>query len=158
VKSGLSSWFALWHRRYRVELIGLILAGTLASVFVYFENDLLDLLTQSLAPRQATVPGHGLPALAGQLAGWLQISVPFLALGLFVAIRLASGAVEFFKAHLAGKLSIRTKDDLETEILLHLLRKEDSFFSRHSPAEMVNRLGVDLARVSERRPALMKVW
>jgi ABC-type bacteriocin/lantibiotic exporter with double-glycine peptidase domain len=158
VNSGLSSWFALWHRRYRVELIGLILAGTLASAFVYFENDLLDLLTQSLAPRQATVPGHGLPALAGQLAGWLQISVPFLALGLFVATRLASGAVEFFKAHLAGKLSIRTKDDLETEILLHLLRKEDSFFSRHSPAEMVNRLGVDLGRVSERRPALMKVW
>jgi len=158
VKSGLSSWFALWHRRYRAELIGLILAGTLASVFVYFENDLLDLLTQSLAPRQATVPAHSLPALAGEFAGWLQISLPFLALGLFVATHLASGAVEFFKNHLSGKLSIRTKDDLETEILLHLLRKDDSFFSRHSPAEMVNRLGVDLARVSERRPALMKVW
>ncbi len=157
MNSGLSSWFALWHRRYRAQLIGLILTGTFASVFVYFENDLLDLLTQSLAPKQAAAPEHGLPAFANHLAGWLQIGLPFLALGLFVATRLASGAVEYVKSHLNGKLTIRTKDDLETEILLHLLRKEDSFFSRHSPAEMVNRLGMDLSRVSERRPALMKV-
>ena len=157
MNSGLSSWFALWHRRYRAQLIGLILTGTFASVFVYFENDLLDLLTQSLAPSQATAPEQGLPALAAHLAGWLRIGLPFLALGLFVVTRLASGAVDFVKSHLNGKLTIRTKDDLETEILLHLLRKEDSFFSRHSPAEMVNRLGMDLSRVSERRPALMKV-
>jgi ABC-type bacteriocin/lantibiotic exporter with double-glycine peptidase domain len=157
MKSGLASWFALWHRRYRSALVGLLLAGTAASVLVYLENDLLDLLTQSLAPRAAAME-HGLGALAEHFSDSLGISLPFLALALFVIARLASGAVEFLRADLGGKLAIRSKDDLETEILLHLLHKEDSFFSRHSPAEMVNRLGVDLSRVSERRPSVMKVW
>ena len=154
----LSLWFALWHPRYRAALIGLTLAGTLASALVYVENDLLDLLTQSVAATPLPAQAGGTTALAAELAGWLQIGLPFLALGLFVASRLASGFVEFWKTHLTGTLTIRTKDDLETEILLHLMRKEDSFFSRHSPAEMVNRLAVDLSRVSQRRPSLMHVW
>lgn len=160
MKSGLASWFALWHPRYRAALISLILAGSLASVLVYVENDLLDLLTQSLGQGQAPAAAaqHGLAALSHTLADSLAISLPFLLLGLFVAARLTSGAVEFWRARLGGKLAIRTKDDLETEILLHLLRKEDSFFSRHSPAEMVNRLAVDLSRVSERRLGVTKVW
>ena len=108
----LSSWFALWHPRYRAALIGLTLAGTLASALVYVENDLLDLLTQSVAATPLPAQAGGTTALAAELAGWLQIGLPFLALGLFVASRLASGFVEFWKTHLTGTLTIRTKDDL----------------------------------------------
>lgn len=154
----LSSWFALWHPRYRAALIGLTTAGALASALVYVENTLLDLLTQSVAATLSPARAEGTMAFAAGLAGWLHVGLPFLVLGLFVAIRLASGFIEFWKIHLIGTLTIHTKDDLETEILLHLMRKEDSFFSRHSPAEMVNRLAVDLSRVSERRPGLMRAW
>jgi ABC-type multidrug transport system fused ATPase/permease subunit len=154
----LSSWFALWHPRYRAALIGLAIAGALASALVYLENNLLDLLTRSVAEASPAARPGDASAVVARLAGWLQVGLPFLALGLFVAGRLASGFVEFWKIHLTGSLTIQTKNDLETEILLHLMRKDDAFFSRHSPAEMVNRLAVDLSRVSGRRPNLMHVW
>ena len=41
---------------------------------------------------------------------------------------------------------------------MHLLHKDDAFFSSHSPAETVNRLTVDIFRVSQRRPNVMTVW
>ncbi|MFB3819899.1 MAG: ATP-binding cassette domain-containing protein, partial [Candidatus Methylomirabilales bacterium] len=150
----LSSWFALWHPRYRPALTGLVAAAALASALVYAENALLDLLTRALA--ETGSPPGAAPLV--RLAAGLPVGLPLLALALFAASRLASGAVEFWKTRLNGRLTIQTKDDLETEVLLHLLRKEDAFFSRHSPAEMVNRLAVDLHRVSERRPALMRAW
>jgi ABC-type multidrug transport system fused ATPase/permease subunit len=150
----LSSWFALWHPRYRPALAGLMAAAAVASALIYVENELLDLLTRALA---ATGGAEASEPLAG-LAGRVQVGLPLLVLALFALSRLASGGVEFWKTRLNGRLTIQTKDDLETEILLHLLRKEDAFFSRHSPAEMVNRLAVDLQRVSERRPGLMRAW
>ncbi len=154
----LSAWFALWHPRYRATLLGLAMAAAAASALVYVENDLLDLLTQAVAGASPPARAEGGSAVVAGLADRLQVGLPFLALGLFAACRLASGFVEFWKTHLSGRLTIQAKDDLETEILLHLMRKEDSFFTRHSPAEMVNRLAVDLSRVSERRPSLTKVW
>jgi ABC-type bacteriocin/lantibiotic exporter with double-glycine peptidase domain len=151
----LSSWFALWHPRYRATLLELAVAAAAASALVYIENDLLDLLTQAVAAAPSARAGDA--SIVARLADWLHVGLPLLALGLFAASRLASGCVEFWKIHLTGRLTIRAKDDLETEILLHLMRKEDAFFSQHSPAEMVNRLAVDLSRVSERRPSLMRV-
>lgn len=153
----LSSWFALWHPRYRSTLLGLAIAAAAASALVYVENDLLDLLTQAMAAEPPAVQPRGAAAILVGLAGGPQAGLPLLALGFFAVCRLVSGLVEFWKIHLNGTLTIRAKDDLETEILLHLMRKEDAFFARHSPAEMANRLAVDLGRVGGRRASLMRV-
>jgi ABC-type multidrug transport system fused ATPase/permease subunit len=143
----------------------LVVAGTIAAALTYAQNDLLSLLTQSLAVGKAAGsaepparPEGGVPGNLSHLAAALRIGLPLLLLGLFIVVRLASSAVEFWKGHATGKLTIRSKDDLETEILSHLLRKDDAFFSRHSPAETVNRLAVDLYRVTQRRPNLTGLW
>lgn len=158
MKSQLASWFAISHPRYRPALGQLLVAGTLASVLVYLQNDLLALLTQALAAQPATEQEAGIVSLLSKFAHHSPFGLPSIVLGLFVLSQLVSGLIDFWKTHVSGKLTIQTKDDLETEILLHLLHKDDAFFSRHSPAETVNRLAVDLYRVSERRPNLMKVW
>ncbi|MBI5394963.1 MAG: ATP-binding cassette domain-containing protein [Verrucomicrobia bacterium] len=159
MKSRLDSWFAMWHSRYRACLAELMVAGTLASALTYAQNDLLGLLTLSLGGGEKSEHGgEGAAALLTKLAEQFHLGLPLLALVSFITVRLVSGFVEYWKTFATGRLGIRARDDLETEILLNLLNKDDSFFSRHSPAETVNRLAVDLYRVSDRRSNLMKVW
>ncbi|MFA5189257.1 MAG: ATP-binding cassette domain-containing protein [Verrucomicrobiia bacterium] len=159
MRSRLDSWFTLWHPHYRGYLVELAVVGALASALTYAQNDLLGLLTLSLgASGESESSGTGAIALLKKLSDHLQLGLPLLALASFVTVRLVSGALEYWKTYATGRLGIRSRDDLETEILLNLLNKDDSFFSRHSPAETVNRLAVDLYRVSDRRPNMMKVW
>jgi ABC-type multidrug transport system fused ATPase/permease subunit len=161
--SPLATLLAIWHPRYRTILIQLILVGTLASCFVYIQNSLLSQLAYSLSGTPATgahegpSPG-GVPSFVDRAAIALGVSPPVLILGLFILCSVALGLANFWKNGTTGHLTIRTKDDLETEILLNLLRKDDAFFGRHGPAEIVNRLAMDLFRVSERRPNLIKAW
>lgn len=158
MKKGLASWFAIWHPRYRAILVQLILAGALASGLVYVQNDLLGLLTGSLAaPAQPAADRPGASAVLSDIATSLHVSLPLLILGFFILARAVAAALEFWREYASGKLTIRTKDDMETEILANLLRKDDAFFSRHSPAETVNRLAVDLFRISSRRGDLMQI-
>jgi ABC-type multidrug transport system fused ATPase/permease subunit len=164
--SSLAPWFAIWHPRYRSTLAQLLLAGTLASCLVYVQNTLLALLAQSLAGGGAAPPagGHGGPSPGGMppalehAAAALGVGLPVLILGLFIACAGTIGIISFWKNYTTGQLTIRTKDDLETEILIHLLRKDDAFYGRHAPAEIVNRLATDLFRISYRRTNLVKVW
>lgn len=159
MKLRLDSWFTIWHPRYRGCLAELVVVGALASALTYAQNDLLGLLTLSLgAGGGSDDAGEGATALLKRLSAHFELGLPLLALVSFITVRLVSGAVEYWKTYATGRLGIRSRDDLETEILLNLLNKDDSFFSRHSPAETVNRLAVDLSRVSDRRPNLMKVW
>ena len=157
--AGLGSWFALWHARYRLLLVQLLVAGTVGSALAYLDNYLLSALTRSLsqafqASAAASEAGDPLVALASTLS-W---SLPLTVLGVFVLARLASAAITFWRTRAGGTLQIQSRNDLESEILVHLLHKDDSFFSSHSPAETVNRLSVDISRVSSRRPNLMTGW
>jgi len=154
MKKGLASWFAIWHPRYRLILDQLLLAGTLAFGVVYLQNIFLRLLTESLSSTRIS----GIPQVLSSISTSLHIGPSLLFLSLFILAGLAAAATEFWNVRASGKLAMRSKDDTETEVLVHLLRKDDTFFSRHSPAETVNRLAMDLYRVSDRRPNLMNVW
>jgi ABC-type multidrug transport system fused ATPase/permease subunit len=154
---GLAAWFAVWHPRYRGTLAALILVGALASCLVYLQNDLLGLLTQSLAlgPSHER-PGGRLGGLA-DFAASLGLALPLLVLALVVLVRGISAATEYWKARATGRLRTQGSNDIESQVLLHLLAKDDAFFGRHSPAETVNRLGMDLQRITQRRLSVTSV-
>ncbi len=163
VESGLSNWFALWHPRYRSLIIQLFLVGTLAAGMVYAQNALLTSLTLSLGAQASpsgpagaagAVPPGFLPALSESL----QLSLPLFILALFILAQCLSAFFEYWRIRVTGALRLMTRNDLEVEILTHLLGKEDAFFALHSPAETVNRITVDLNRVCELRCHVMRVW
>ncbi|MBW2459946.1 MAG: ATP-binding cassette domain-containing protein [Deltaproteobacteria bacterium] len=164
MRTGLAHWFTIAHPRYRLLLVQLLVAGSVGSALAYLDNYLLSALTRSLT---LAFNGHTGPASTGtdelgtpfvSLATALAISLPLAVLALFVLARLVSAGIAFWRARAAGALQIKSRNDLESEILVHLLQKDDAFFSSHSPAETVNRLTVDIFRVSQRRPNLMTVW
>jgi ABC-type multidrug transport system fused ATPase/permease subunit len=165
MNNGLASWFAVWHPRYRVFLFQLAIAGVGAAVLEFAQNRLLQLITQALAqspssdPDAATLPSwlpFDLHSGGSAEAGW---RVAFICLGLFVVVKGIDAAVEYWKARVSGRLKVKSEDDMESEILGHLLRKDEAFFSRHSPAETVSRLAVDVYRISDRRPLIMNaMW
>ena len=165
MKQGLARLFVLWHPRYRFLIGQLLLAGTLAAGLVYIQNTLLTNLTLSLAasepaasgPALAASPGAAAPLLS-HFSGNLHLSLPLFILLLFIMGNLLAAAFEYWKIRVIGVLRIQTRNDLEIEILAHLLGKEDSFFSRHPPAETVNRITVDLNRVCELRCLMMRTW
>jgi ABC-type multidrug transport system fused ATPase/permease subunit len=151
----LTAWFAIWHRRYAAMLTALILAAVVASVLTYGQNAVLAWLMNDLAAPggESMTP----PAVRGT-ANFLHVEVFVLTLALFVLVRLASAGLAVWRDRLSGRLQNQTTADLEGEILGHLLHKDDSFFARHSPAETVNRLGADLARVCNRRSSWISIW
>jgi ABC-type multidrug transport system fused ATPase/permease subunit len=162
--NGLASWFKIWHPRYRGILVQLALAAAMAAALLYLQQSLLDLLTLSLASNPAAAPaGFGEPAdkaltvLSDYAAslGLKAASLPLLVLGLFILVAVIASAVDYWKVRVTGRLRVRSEDDLESEILAHLLRKDDAFFARHSPSETVNRLAVDTYRTTENRPNVM---
>ena len=154
---GLASWFAIWHPRYRGANARLLVTAALTSGVVFVSNGLLEFLTRSLGAGGATASGSGLYGWSGGRAAALAVSLPVLLLALaFVAQGLVALG-DFAKKIQVGRLTVRGRDDLEAALLDHLVHKDDAFFGRHSPAETVNRLSVDLARVGERRPKMMEV-
>ncbi|MCY2927551.1 MAG: ABC transporter transmembrane domain-containing protein, partial [Planctomycetota bacterium] len=165
MKNGLTRWFALWRPRYRGLLVQLGLAGLVAAGLEFAQNRLLQLITQVLGQPLAAdheAPAEG-PALLPSVfqeggavgTGW---RTAFVCLGLFVLVKIVGATVGYWKTRASGRLKVQSEDDMEAEILDHLLRKDDAFFSRHSPAETVSRLAVDVFRVSDRRPLIMSIW
>jgi ABC-type multidrug transport system fused ATPase/permease subunit len=162
--NGLASWFRIWRPRYRGVLVQLALAAALAAALLYLQQSLLDLLTLSLASNPAAAPaGSGesankaLTVLSDYAAslGLDPASLPLLVLGLFILVAVIASGMDYWKVRVTGRLRVRSEDDLESEILAHLLRKDDAFFARHSPSETVNRLAVDVYRTTENRPNVM---
>ena len=162
--NGLASWFRIWHPRYRDVLIQLAVAAAIAAALLYFQQGLLDLLTLSLAAGPAAAPAESVEHADKALAvlsnyaaslGLTAASLPLLVLGLFILVAVAASAIDYWKVRVTGRLRVRSEDDLEAEILAHLLRKDDAFFARHSPAETVNRLATDVYRTTENRPNVM---
>lgn len=164
MEQGLAGLFALWHPRYRLLIGQLFLAGTFAAGLVYTQNTLLTSLTLSLATAEPqttapTVLSSGIVAqFLSHFVASMQLSWPLFLLLLFIVASLLSATFEYWKIRVIGALRIKTRNDLEIEILTHLLGKEDSFFASHSPAETVNRITVDLNRVCELRGHMMRVW
>ena len=157
MRDGLASWFAIWHPRYRGANARLLVTAALTSVVVFASNGLLEFLTRSLGAGGGEAAGSGLYGWLGGRADDLAVSLPVLLLALAFGVRGLVALGDFAKKIQVGRLTVRSRDDLEGALLDNLVHKDDAFFGRHSPAETVNRLSVDLARVGERRPKMMEV-
>jgi len=68
----------------------------------------------------------------GLLARSPGLGLPVLVLLIFVLARLVSGAVALLAYHRERTLQLQSRNDLESELLVHLLRKDDTLHS-HSP-------------------------
>lgn len=160
MEAGLAGWLALWHRRYRRLIVLLFATGALAAVLAYAQNYLLAALTQALALPSGTVAAADWPLLRPVMtfAAEADLSFPALALALFVTAHLLAAVLEYWRIDATGRLRIETRNDIESQVLVHLLGKDDVFFADHSPAETVNRLVTDLNRVCERRANVVRVW
>ncbi|MEO5375360.1 MAG: ABC transporter ATP-binding protein/permease [Alphaproteobacteria bacterium] len=170
---GLAHWLSLWHRRHR-PLIGLLFAtGAVAAGLAYAQNYLLAALTQALtAPASAAgsagggsgfPPGldardWGLLRPVAMLSERLDVAFPVVCLVLFVVAHLTADVLDYVRIRATGLLRIGTRNDIEAQVLMHLLGKDDAFLADHSPAETVNRLATDLNRVCERRANVVRVW
>ena len=168
-RKSLSYFITLFCPEYRGLLIMLLALGAAASFLIYSQNELLGMLVKSFssapgalglagAKGTATGGGHVAPKEFLDLAVLLGMSLPALVLGFLVLARTLYALIAYVKLRTDGRLNIKAKSDLETEILLNLLHKDDQFFSRHSPAETINRLVLDLQRVNQRRSDLVEAW
>ena len=155
MQSSLKSWVSIWNPVYRWLLIELLSLGTVYAVLVYLENTLLQDLIQILTQPEATDSSWIGQAIASAFGA---AAAPFAAIGaVFVVgmIRIISSARRDI---ISSTLFIRSRADLEREVLHHLLHREDGFYSQHSMGEIMNRLEVDLLRVLDRRDSMVDLW
>lgn len=149
----LANWLEIWHPSYRMILVQLFAAGVIASALVYGQNYFLSLLTPVLSGDTSHAPSflaHVFPS-----GGW---GMPLAIVALFGMTGVLATGIGFWRSWVTGRMQITSKNDLEAQILQHLLRKDIGFLGRLSPAETVNRLSVDLTRVGARRKAFMQIW
>ncbi len=158
-KRGLAGWFGIFHPRYRFLLILLFFIANAASILVYSQNYLLTSLTNVLVGTGSPpAEGHWFISFFSTLSGELKLSLPVLLFVLFVTANSTSLLMEYAKRRLVGILYIRTRSDIEAEVLECLVSRDEIFFSHHSAAETVNRLTVDLNRIAYLRSSLARGW
>ncbi len=168
-RNTLAYFLALFCPEYRTLFFILLALCAAAALTAYTQNELLGMLVKSFSTASETpaLARTGDAASEGRVlvAAWLQdqagrlgMSLPAVLLALLVVARVLFSMISYIKLCTDGRLNIRAKSDLETEILIHLLHKDDQFFNRHSSAETINRLVVDLQRVNQRRSDLVEAW
>ena len=156
---GLAGWFRFFHPRYRSLLILLFFIANLASILAYSQNYLLTSLTNFLVETGSpSVKGNSFVSFFNTLSEELKLSLPVLLLVLFITANSASLFLEYAKSRFNGILYIRTRNDVEAEVLECLVSRDEVFFSQHSAAETVNRLTVDLNRIAYLRSSLARGW
>jgi ABC-type multidrug transport system fused ATPase/permease subunit len=144
----LSRWFAVWHPRYRATMIFIGCLSACAAVLIYLENTALESFGAAL--RRAA--GVDVPAKGG-ISGLLRPMAPLGVLIVFGLVRLTRLVSDAIQRITVARMQHRARSDLEAAVLAHLLRKEDSFFASRPPAEILNRLSTDIARINNRRVA-----
>jgi ABC-type multidrug transport system fused ATPase/permease subunit len=135
-------------------LVELLVMGTVYAGLIYAENSFLQDLVQVLTrpePEDTSVLTRWLAAYAGT-------AIPFAVLGAVFVVGMIRVALSARRNLVSSYLYIRSRADLEREVLRHLLHREDGFYSKHSMGEILNRLEVDLARVVALRSTMADLW
>ncbi|HEY3358728.1 MAG TPA: ATP-binding cassette domain-containing protein [Polyangia bacterium] len=141
-----------WYPRYRPVLILLIGAAAVSSGLTYLQNGMLHNLTLALSAPETGPATREVPAWLARVAVQVGLAAPFVALLLFISLRLTLALIDYLRQRGIGHLQIRARNDLEGEILDALLRKDDAFLSLHPPAEIITRLSRDVMRAVDWRP------
>lgn len=154
MRSSLRTWIAVWHPAYRWTLIELLMLGTVYAVLIYAENGLIQDLIQVLT--QSDTEGAGL--LGRWVAGFAGSAAPFAVLGAVFVAGMLRTALNARRDVVSAHLFIRSRADLERELLRHLMHRDDGFYAKHSMGEILNRLEVDLTRVVDLRSTVVDLW
>lgn len=148
----LASWFRVWHPQYRGTLTRLATIALVLGAVAYAENVLITALSRTFA---GTAGGDSLLSWFAHVSEAVHWPVALVALVAYAGVRVARTLLEMAQLHSQGSLKQRSRNDLEGATLGHLLRKDDTFFTSHPPAEILNRLSHDIDRVIESRVSVV---
>ncbi|MEC9343740.1 MAG: ABC transporter ATP-binding protein, partial [Pseudomonadota bacterium] len=162
----LRGWLGIFHPAYRVHLAGLLAIGLLGGILTYLNLELLQSLVKTFAAigdldnlgcaQAAEI--HALTRFlvcSGIGPGW---TVAVLVLLVYAGLELLQAALSVVRLYVQGLLEIKSRNDIEREVLVNLLRKDDQFFHRHSATQIANRLSEDTERIFERREDISALW
>jgi len=162
----LRSWLGIFHPAYRSYLFGLLGIGLVSGIVTYFNLELLQSLVKTFAviselDGMSCAQAANIHILTQFLvcneigSGWV---VALLVLLVYAGLELMQAALGVIRLYMQGLLEIRSRNDIEREVLVNLLRKDDQFFQRHSATQIANRLSEDTSRIFERREDISELW
>jgi ABC-type multidrug transport system fused ATPase/permease subunit len=162
----LSDWLRIFHPVYRPFMAGMIGLGIAAGILTYLNLELLQGLVQTftavgtLGAMSCDDAGSvflltRMLVCTGVSPGWL---IALLVLVAYVCLELSQAALGIVALLVQSKLEITSRNDIEREILLNLMRKDDQFFQRQSATQIANRLEEDTQRMFERREDIAGLW
>jgi len=165
-RDDLASWLGIFHPAYRKYLAGLLGIGLVAGVLTYLNLEMLQSLVRTFAAigeldtlgcaQAAQVhPVTGFLVCNGIASGWV---VALLVLLIYASLELMQAALVVARIYVQGLLEIKSRNDIEREVLVNLLRKDDQFFQRQSATQITNRLAEDTTRMFERRDDISTLW
>jgi ABC-type multidrug transport system fused ATPase/permease subunit len=162
--SSLAATLAAWNPRFRRIRVALVVLALAAGFTVFAENSVLATLSLSIrqeAMSNAHRTNGGMRSLVpavSERAGALGLSLPLAMLLLFIALRLARIGADASGRMLMSRLQIRSRAEIEAEVLAHLQRQGDDFFGTRPIAEILSRLSADVDRALEARDATIRLF
>ena len=154
----LSDLLGFWHPRYRRLVVRVAVSTVLTGVFVFVYCTFLNWTTDALGRAEPATVETGALGMVHRAAAGLHVPVSVCLLVLLMLSWLLISFLNFWHAIETKQMTVRSQMDLEQLVLENLLRKDDRFFSRHSPAEALNRLGTDLLRLVQHRATVTQIW
>ena len=162
----LRDWLRIFHPVYRPYLAGMLGIGIVGGILTYLNLELLQGLVQTFSAvgdldRMSCEEAGRVFLLTGLLVcngvspGWV---VAIIVLITYVSLELLQAALGIGRLLVQSHLEIRSRNDIEREILLNLMRKDDQFFQRQSATQIANRLDEDTQRMFERREDIAGLW
>ena len=165
-KYSLRDWLRIFHPEYRRFLAAMMALGIVGGVLTYLNLELLQGLVQTfsgigdLGGMSCAEAGRiflltELLVCGGISPGWV---VAIIVLVAYICLELAQVAIGIGRMLVEAHLEIRSRNDIEREILLNLMRKDDQFFQRQSATQITNRLEEDTQRMFEKREDIAGLW
>jgi len=162
----LRDWLGIFHPAYRTYLAVLLGIGIVSGVLTFLNLVVLQSLVQTFAAigqlDQVGCRDAGeinllteFVVCSGLATGW---AVALLVLLAYAGLELLQAALRILRLFIEGHLEIKSQNDIEREVLVNLMRKDDQFFQRQSATEIANRLSEDTSRMFERRHDISELW
>lgn len=163
----LRNWLEIFHRPYW-PLLGILLGiGVISGALMYLSLEILEGVVRTFVgaagteqiSAEAVERGHWSTRFIvnglGIQTSWL---VVVMVLAVYALVTIVQAIFQYLNIRFEALLEIRSRNDIEREILLNLLRKDDQFFQTHPVTEITNRLTMDTSQMFERRKDLSDLF
>ncbi len=162
----LAAWLEIFHPAYRGYLAAMLAISIIGGIITFLNLEFLQGLVKtygvmtrlgSMSCAEASDVHYltGFFVCNGLASGW---GVVLWVLAAYICLELAQAANHILRLLVQGFLEIRSRNDIEREILVNLLRKDDPFFQRNSATQIANRLNEDTERIFHRREDAAALW